>query len=69
MHLLQSGVEITVIALWLEHEGTATTHRYIEANLALTSAQPPFSFYDARQPIYTNPRFLPPTTSSCRGMS
>ena len=35
MHLLQSGVDITVIALWLGHEGTATTHRYIEANLAL----------------------------------
>ena len=24
-----------MIALWLGHEGTATTHRYIEANLAL----------------------------------
>jgi integrase/recombinase XerD len=35
MHLLQSGVDIAVIALWLGHEGTATTHRYIEANLAL----------------------------------
>ena len=35
MHLLQSGVDLTVIALWLGHEGTATTHRYIEANLAL----------------------------------
>lgn len=35
MHLLQSGVDITVIALWLGHEGTATTHQYIEANLAL----------------------------------
>ena len=35
MHLLQSGVDIAVIALWLGHEETATTHRYIEANLAL----------------------------------
>ena len=35
MHLLQSGVDITVIALWLGHEGTETTHQYIEANLAL----------------------------------
>ncbi len=26
MHLLQSGVDITVIALWLGHEDTATTH-------------------------------------------
>jgi integrase/recombinase XerD len=35
MHLLQSGVDITVIALWLGHEGTETTHQYIEADLAL----------------------------------
>jgi integrase/recombinase XerD len=35
MHLLQSGVDITVIALWLGHESTATTHMYIEADLAL----------------------------------
>lgn len=26
MHLLQSGVDITVIALWLGHESPATTH-------------------------------------------
>jgi len=35
MHLLQSGVDITVIALWLGHEGTETTPQDIEANLAL----------------------------------
>jgi integrase/recombinase XerD len=35
MHLLQAGVDITVIALWLGHEGTETTHHYIEANLAM----------------------------------
>lgn len=35
MHLLQSGVDITVIALWLGHESTATTHIYIEADLAM----------------------------------
>jgi integrase/recombinase XerD len=34
MHLLQSGVDITVIALWLGHESTETTHQYIEADLA-----------------------------------
>ena len=33
MHLLQSGVDITVIALWLGHESPATTHTYIEADL------------------------------------
>lgn len=35
MHLLQSGVDITVIAMWLGHEGLETTHQYVEANLAM----------------------------------
>jgi len=35
MHLLQNGVDITVIALWLGHEGPATTHHYIELDLAM----------------------------------
>lgn len=35
MHLLQSGVDITVIALWLGHESTATTHMYVEADLTM----------------------------------
>jgi integrase len=32
-HLLQSGVDIAVIALWLGHENIQTTHGYIEADL------------------------------------
>ena len=35
MHLLQAGVDITVIALWLGHESPATTHGYVEADLAM----------------------------------
>lgn len=35
MHLLQAGVNITVIALWLGHESIETTHIYLEADLAL----------------------------------
>ncbi len=35
MHLLQSGVDITVIALWLGHESPATTHQYVEADLTM----------------------------------
>ena len=35
MHLLQSGVPFNVIALWLGHESTNTTHRYVEANLEM----------------------------------
>lgn len=35
MHLLQSGVDISVIALWLGHESPTTTHHYVEADLAM----------------------------------
>jgi integrase/recombinase XerD len=35
MHMLQSGVDITVIALWLGHESPVTTHGYVEADLSL----------------------------------
>jgi integrase/recombinase XerD len=35
MHLLQSGVSESVIALWLGHESVTTTHRYVEADLAM----------------------------------
>jgi site-specific recombinase XerD len=33
MHLLQAGVDIAVIALWLGHESIETTHGYVEADL------------------------------------
>ena len=33
--MLQAGVDITVIALWLGHESPATTHMYVEADLAM----------------------------------
>lgn len=35
MHLLQAGVDISVIALWLGHESPVTTHHYIEADLTM----------------------------------
>ena len=35
MHLLQSGVPFNIIALWLGHESMNTTHRYVEADLAM----------------------------------
>lgn len=38
MHLLQSGVDLTVIALWLGHEDPSTTHIYMEADLAMKEA-------------------------------
>lgn len=38
MHLLQSGVDISMIALWLGHEDPATTHGYLEADIAMKEA-------------------------------
>ena len=35
MHLLQAGVDVSVIALWLGHESPVTTHHYVEADLAM----------------------------------
>lgn len=35
MHLLQAGVDITAIALWLGHESPLTTHQYLEADLEM----------------------------------
>ena len=35
MHLLQSGVDLSVIAMWLGHETTQTTHQYLDADLEL----------------------------------
>jgi len=43
-------------------EDIGTIEAFYNANLALTCQPgPPFSFYDERAPIYTRPRYLPPT--------
>ncbi len=35
MHLLEAGVDISTIAIWLGHEGIETTHKYMVADLRL----------------------------------
>lgn len=35
MHLLQAGLDITVIARWLGHESPGTTHQYVELDLEM----------------------------------
>jgi integrase/recombinase XerD len=56
MHLLQSGVDLAVIALWLGHEDPATTHMYLEADLVMKE-----SALNRLQPPETkSPRYKPP---------
>ncbi len=42
-------------------EDIGTIKAFYEANLLLCEEDPPFKFYDERAPIFTRPRFLPPT--------
>jgi integrase/recombinase XerD len=35
MHMLQAGVDVTTLALWLGHADPATTHAYVEADLTM----------------------------------
>lgn len=56
MHLLQAGVDISVIALWLGHESPTTTHIYLEADLAMKEEA-----LSRLQPISgVPPRYRPP---------
>ena len=47
------------------HDGywadVGTVESFYDANIMLTAPDAPFKFYDARKPIYTHERFLPPS--------
>ncbi len=45
-------------------EDIGTVRAFYESNLSLTLPDPPFDFYDLEHPIYTHPRFLPPSVTS-----
>lgn len=42
-----------------------TVRSFWEANLALTDVVPEFNFYDAKLPIHTHMRYLPPSKINC----
>ena len=56
MHLLQSGVDISVIALWLGHENPTTTHMYIEADMAMKDQ----ALARLQEPCSNHPRYQTP---------
>ncbi len=57
-HLLQSGVDISVIALWLGHESPTTTHMYVEADLAMKER----ALEKLQEPDSQTPRYQAPDT-------
>jgi site-specific recombinase XerD len=56
MHLLQSGVDFSVIALCLGHESATITHRYVEADLAMKDK----ALARLQQPATKMRRYRPP---------
>lgn len=56
MHMLQAGVDITVIALWLGHENPSTTHMYVEADLAMKER----ALHSVQPPTTKSTRYRPP---------
>jgi glucose-1-phosphate adenylyltransferase len=45
-------------------EDIGTIKAFYDANLSLAGPEPPFDFHTAAAPIYSRPRFLPPTCLS-----
>jgi integrase/recombinase XerD len=55
LHMLQKGVRLEVIALWLGHEKLDTAHHYLEVDLAMKEK----ALQSLQFPKSKNPRFQP----------
>lgn len=63
-HVIPAAIKERNVMVYLFQgywEDIGTIRAFYEANLALTDPRPPYSFFDARGPIYTRPRYLPAT--------
>ena len=56
MRLLQAGVDVAVIALWLGHQNTASTDVYLHADMTIKQA----AIDRTRQPHVTPGTYAPP---------
>ena len=60
MTLLKDGVDTSVIALWLGHEGTETTQVYLHAGMTIKEQ----ALARVQQPGTSPGRYRPPDTPS-----
>ena len=66
MRLLATGVDSTVIALWLGHESVATTQIYIRADLTIKNKHSPEPHRWTSPPAATSPRTPSwPSSTAC----
>ncbi len=56
---IEQGLKVRAYRFDGYWEDIGTIAAFYNVNLALTSSNPPFDFFDAEWPIYTRPRFLP----------
>jgi site-specific recombinase XerD len=56
MNLLEAGVDISTIAIWLGHESIETTHKYMVADLRLKEQ----ALAQTKEPHESRFRYQPP---------